>query len=395
MASRSWFDGDLLVRVLAALACLVVAFSLRWDSSLDHFDFQVWRAAETIVDRGGDPYDSSVLNLELHENPQTYGDHWTVDGWETRRRMHLFNPPSWLLELRLLGATALTMSLVGAVLTYGSIVALSRRQPTRQVLGHLGAATYVFVFAQSATTFRFGQTGFLLSGLVGVGLVLAERRSEGVAAAGLSFKPHIAAAALIPALATVDHKQRTELVVPTVVLLAATALLYPVGLWRSWIDALFDGDKPVGSDDMSFRTLSTRFDLAPSLSTFTLALALAASVAMAMRWRRADPRLLRLASLAVVIYLSGHAFGHDWLWIVFIPVVGRWTLLPSLGAGMGAALVYTIGDSLTDDGPVLVNLKSVLGLAVTVFLVLQAWRSHRHAEAAASQRPEPAGALTS
>ena len=65
MAARARVDVELIVRVVAAVLCVLALFSLRWDSSLDHFDFQVWRAAEAIIDGGADPYDPDVLNLEL------------------------------------------------------------------------------------------------------------------------------------------------------------------------------------------------------------------------------------------------------------------------------------------------------------------------------------------
>jgi len=387
-------DRAVALRVVAAAACVAFLFVVRWDASLQHFDFQVWRAAGSIAEEGGDPYDTETLNLELHENPEIYGDHWRDDRWQTDWRMHLFNPPVWLTELRMLGNSALTMSLVGAGLAYAAVVALSRTAPTIDALGYLAGTTWIFLFPQTVTTFRLGQSGLFLCGLVGLSLVLASRTSAGVPAAALWFKPHIAAAVLLPELRRGPSRRRVELLAPSILLTVATLALFPVSLWTSWIGALLSPDRPAASVDMSLRTLSTRYPLPESLSLLTLAIGVAVATWLVQRWRHADPRLLMLLSLALVTYSSGHAFGHDWLWVVFIPVVGRWSLGPSMFGAIGLATVYTIGDDWAEQGPVLVNLTSALALAVTVYVIAVTRRSAQGNRPARSdqERSQPVSA---
>lgn len=382
-------DRDLALRALLAMACVALLFVIRWDSTLQHFDFQVWRAAGSLAEQGADPYDTETLNRELHENPERYGNHWRDDRWQTDWRMHLFNPPVWLTELRLLGNSALAMSLSGAALTYAAIVALSRQRPIADTIGYLVGSTWVFLFPQTATTFRLGQSGLLLCGLVGAALVLRSRGGAGGPIAALAFKPHIAVAALLPELIRGSRRHRVELLAPVALLAAATFALFPISLWAGWLGAVFSPDRPSATADMSLRTLSTQFPLPESASTGTLMLGIAAAAWCVVRWRRADPRLLTLLSLAIVIYTSGHAFGHDWLWIVFVPVVCRWSLGPTMFAAIGAATIFTLGDDWAEQGPVLVNLMSALALAVTVYLAVAARRSAHRDRSVLPARNEP------
>ena len=368
-------DRDLAVRALLATACVAFLFVVRWDSSLQHFDFQVWRAAGHLAEQGADPYDGETLNRELHDHPDLYGDHWRDDRWQTDWRMHLFNPPVWLTELRLLGNSALVMSLAGAALAYASVVILSRARPLIDAVGYLVATTWVFLFPQAVTTFRLGQSGLFLSGLVGAALVLAGRQAAGAPLAALWFKPHIAAAVLLPEWLRGPSRRRLELLAPSALLVAATVTLFPLSLWGAWLRAVFSPERPAATTDMSLRTLSPRYPVPESLSTITVVVGVAIVAWCVLRWRRADPRLLTLLSLSIVIYSSGHAFGHDWLWIVFIPVVGRWSLGPTMFAAIGAATLFTVGNDWAERGPVLVNLTSVLALAATLYLVVATRRS--------------------
>ena len=171
----------------------------------------------------------------------------------------------------------------------------------------------------------FGQTGLLVAGLVGVYLVVIGRRADGVPIALLFPKPHLAFALGFPSLIREPTRTIARIVPPVLLLVAASLVLYPAELWVEWIHSLVSGDATVVYNDLTLRTLSPRFPL-PAWSTVPLlVVTIVLTGSLTMTCRRADPKLLALMSLSTMAFLSGHAFTHDFLWLVFVPPVLAWT----------------------------------------------------------------------
>ena len=358
---------DLVSRLVLAVVLLAGLFATRWDTTLRHFDFMTWAASKAVLDRGGNPWDAAELNAELASNPDRYGPQWSAIDAD-RFELHLLNPPTWIFELQLLGMSALAMSLVGAGLLFAAIVGLSRRQPFIEAFAYLITAGAVFYVSPSATTFRLGQTGFILAGLVGVRLLAFDLVASRVALALLSFKPHLALAAAAPEFIRKPSAFARSMLLPAVVLVAASIIAFGPGSWWHWLQELTTARDQGTTTDISIRTLAPGFALTSELGIWGIVIALAAIAMLSLRYQQAPPQLMTLASLALMAYLSGHAFSHDWLWLPLVPVVLRWGPFATVLSGFSCAAVYTAYASTRLDD-MAVHPKSLLGLLVTVGLV--------------------------
>lgn len=359
---------DLVLRVIVAAVLLVALFTVRWDTSLRHFDFQTWTAADAVLAADGNPYDSTELNAELADNPNVYGPHW-ANADDDELDLHLLNPPSWLAELRLLGMSAFVMTAAGALALYASIVALSRREPFINALAYLGTTTLFLYLSPSATTFRFGQTGLLLAGMVGVRVLWAECGSAGTPAVVMSFKPHLALAAAFPDALRSPVRFLRSAALPAAVLFGYSAILFGVSPWFDWLRGLAVERDQGNTTDMSIRTLFPKFAPTSELGIWGIALALGAVIAIVLRWKATPPAVTVLTAIAVMAFFSGHAFAHDWLWLPLIPVVLRWGPITTFVTGFTFGAIYTVfADVRLDETTV--NPKSMLGLATVVFLIV-------------------------
>ncbi len=371
------------IRVLHAASVafwVVVVMSLRWDQSLYHFDFQVFRAANALIDQGVNPYDPNPLNAEL-TNAERYGPHWTTPDAAVDKRMVLLHPPTWMAQIRWFGESILALSLFGLVASFATIGWMGRDRHPSVVMAQLAGASILLILTPGQSTFRFGQIGLLVAGLVGLRILAGSRPLFGAPIAFLSFKPHLALASGIAELTA--RPTRTSLTVGTalMILMAAAATTVDPALWTSWLDAVVNGEKPTSIDDMSLRTLSGRWHLPMWTNLPLLVLGLSASAAACLRWRRADHAVLVLLPLALTAYASGHAFAHDWLWIMFIPAVLGWNAGRSLLMTVLATMVHVIGVgwSSAEIEPIL-NPRSLLGLGICILLAVESRRSHRQTE---------------
>lgn len=365
--------ADYAIRVLCASGLLFALFLARWEFGLNHFDFRVWSTADILLDEGLNPYDSATMNdrLLLRFPPSPGED---VDP------LHFFNPPTWITQLRLMGVSAFVMSLLGGTALFGSILVLAKDAGLERTLGYLFGTSYFLYLVPSMTTFRLGQTGFFLAGLVGIRLVLIGSRIGGVPVALLSFKPHLALASGLPALMS---RSRVRLAVGTAItfigLVALQLTQDGLSPWTWWADSLSESRSFGTLTDMSFRTVSRHVDLHAAAGIPSLIVAVVVVTALSIRWRAGDQRILTLMSLALVAYLSGHAFVHDWLWLTLVPVVCRWTVPRTLIL----AIVYGSVHTYFHNQPVFathVGPKSLLALAACIYLVHAARRSAREGE---------------
>jgi len=348
----------------AALAALAVAFLVSWDAA-PHFDFSAFAAAESLAATDGNPYDIDELNGELTTNPDVYGDWWANDD-TGNLRMFFFNPPAWFVELRVLGMSALVMSIVGGVVAAVSLAVLSvKRTPSEFGVYTVGFLLFI-ASGYGTTTMVFGQTGLLVAGLVGVYLVVIGRRAEGVPIALLMPKPHLAFALGLPSLLREPTRTVARIAPPALLLVAASLLLYPAELWMRWIESLISGDATVVYNDLTLRTLIPRFPLPAWSSVPLLLVAIALTCVITLTNRGADPKVLALMSLSTTAFLSGHAFTHDFLWLVFVPPVLAWTARQTM-----LAIALVLLPSMVDTGALAswVDPRSLVVLVVTVYLM--------------------------
>jgi len=219
---------------------------------------------------------------------------------------------------------------------------------------------------------------------VGLRLLLIGTRFGGAPIALMSFKPHLAVAS---ALVELPSRRRWRLIISTAltfcVLLSVQLAQDGLKPWLWWIDSLGESRSFGSLTDMSIRTLSQHVDVHPVAGIPSLLVALAIATVLTIRWSSGDQRILTLMSLALMAYLSGHAFSHDWLWLTLVPVVCRWSVPRTATIAIVYGTVHTYFNSMTvldtDVGP-----KSLLALAACIYLVDAARRS-----AASTSEPLP------
>jgi hypothetical protein len=124
-----------------------------------------------------------------------------------------------------------------------------------------------------------------------------------------------------------------------------------------------------------------------------IALAVVAIGWTSWRWARADPALLTLWSVAVMIVSSGHGFEHDWLWLVFVPAVLRWRALPTLLVISVVSLVHGAGFTTTMSERSAVSTTSLVAIAATVYLGWSCARSATQGEIPTNRAPQRATAI--
>lgn len=360
-------------RAVIGLSMLGLLFALRWRFDGNPFDFQAFRAADSLARQGFDPYDASTLNGELASNPTTYGNLWAEDS-TGNFRMFFFNPPVWLVQVRGFGSSPLVMSIAGGMIMVLSMVWLTVRDQGAQVLGYAVGAFVFLTFGMADTTMWFGQTGLLLAGIVGAYLVLASTTAEGIPIAMLAFKPHLALALGLPGVTSKPVKTATRVAIPLLILGAATLVLYDPSLWTSWIRGLTSGERTVVYNDLTIRTLSPRFPL-PDWTTWPLLITSFVFIAaFSRRFRQADIGVMACASLALTAFLSGHAFSHDFLWLVFVPILCRWRAVLTIAAAVAATAPSWSGHHRTLWN--LIDISSAVMLAAVVYLVWAVRASH-------------------
>ncbi len=362
--------ADLILRFAASFAALFLLFALEWRPDLQHFDFQVWEAAVNMVPNGGNPYDPVALNTELQAHPDRYGSSYDNGDFY----MYLSNPPTWLATVRTFGSSALAISLAGAILLYGSIVVLTKDRPLVDAMCAIAGTTMFALESPAASSFLLGQWGFFLAGLIGVQLVARSRSWSGLPTAFLAAKPHIAFAVGIVQLVRPGLRVRLlRLAVPYAVLTALTVVFLGPMVWPWFVEAMVGGNThpPTTLPDMSLGTLTP---LLPwrSLGLFGVLIGLGLSSMISWKWRDRDASVVLFASLAVAVYLSGHAFMHDWMWLPLVPVALRWSPAATIVSTIGVAQMMSLSHRFEDQLP---HLQPAIGLVVTGALVLIAFRS--------------------
>ena len=387
---------DLVTRCLLATAVFVLIFALRWDFSSPPPDFQAWSAADALSRFGANPYDADVLNAELSSD-RSYGPTWQGDDAELFR-MHFFNPPTWLVVLRALGTSAAAMSMVGAMLVAGSMVALDRNRPFATFAAHLAGAAIIVLSDIGTSTLQFGQTGLFLAGLVGLRLALVQAgdpsaRGAGVPVALLSFKPHIAVAALLPQLITTPARALRDAALPSALLLVATVILIGPRSFGHWIEATLRSEAIPPFDDMTLRTLIPGWPLPETLNIPLLVVAFVVVAFTTRRWSAANSGLLMLWSIAITIVLSGHGFEHDWLWLVFVPIVCNWGAKATLGVAALVSLLHGVGFTTSPDHIATLSTTSMVALAATAYLAWSCYNASRLSEVESDLVPQRATAI--
>ncbi len=372
-------DAVLVGRFVFATALLALALAIQWPGGSPPPDFQVWVAADVVAEAGGNPYDTEALNAELRSDAEAYGEVWQDQSG--RFTVKFFNPPTWLALLKIVGFSPLTMSVVGIAALSASLTWISREADNITFAGYICVPALLLLAPFSTSTRLFGQSGLLLAGLVGIRLALSRTSAEGIPLALLSFKPHIAFAAALPALMSRPKLTLQRLVPAAVVVVVFTSVLYGFGLFSWFVTSVVGGaDGLEVIDDMTLRTFSPRLPLPSGLNMVTLAVALGIIAVLAQRKPQLDLGTLTLFSLALTIFFSGHGFEHDWLWVAIIPAAHRWNLLTSAAATMGFVVLHslTFATSFSQPWP-LVSTPSLAAIVVVGYL---GWQLVRQAQSA-------------
>lgn|GEM_PF-2812273 len=360
---------------------IVLVVLARWDYSV-HFDFQVWQAATQLADAGENPYDIDTLNDKLREI--SAGGYYTEENRE-EYRMQYFSPPWWLVQLKLLRTNALAMSLIGAILSFACIGWLGRDRKTLVFLAAVIIPCYLIYRTLGESTFWLGQTGLWLSGLAGLYLVLNSSKFSGGPLMAMAFKPYIAIALRLPKFIT-EWKTSLRRWLPVIIVcVAASAIVLPAELWVEYVKANLSSDLPIGYEDMTLRTLSAKYLLSSATNLPFLAVSIAIAVYTSYKWRHADHNIIGLWAMAIIIFGSGHGYSHDWLWLIFIPVVCKWRALVTILVGLVVAQVHAygwdVGRVAAQAGdPQLISVMSIFGLAITSYLGWASYQSSKNAQ---------------
>lgn len=371
---------DTAARSVFGLVIVVVLFWLQWRSDLQHPDWQVWEASNNLFDVGANPYDPLVLNQELQSDVLAYGDHFNND----QQFMYLSNPPSWLATIRFYANSTFLVAFAGTLAMAASIVALTKDRPFIDTMAGM-AGMFVFAYlSPGASTFLFGQAGLFLAGMVSLHVAFMGRTLWGIPVALLSSKPHFAFAAGIVALVRDPKRISIRIAVPYALLVLTTTALIGARSWLQWVDAIANNALPESTlSDMSIGSLHPALPWRDDLGLVGVLIGLALSAGFAWYGRRSDPIPVAFASLAIAVYLSGHAFMHDWMWLAIVPVAMKWSPPVTLLGLSSIGLALTARNSVPQNLPL--DYQSSIGLLITIGLVAIALRSIRNA---GSQTPE-------
>lgn len=362
----------LVVRFIGAFLVLFLVVVAQWPDEPPP-DFQAWLAASEVAADGQNPYEGEALNAELQSDP-AYGGYWQDAPDEYV--MRFFNPPMWLAILAAMAFDPLVMSAVGVALVAGSMSYLSRGVESVTFVGYVIVGAAVSCSPIGLSTVAFGQTGLLLAGLLGLRLSLLDRGLEGIPLALLSFKPHLALAAALPALAKHPRTLLLRLTPPAVLLVLASVALFGVSMFVWWVQATgSDHGSVVPVVDMTLRTLFPRWPLPSYLSVPMVLLAAVIIVVISLRTTSAKPATLVLLSVAFMTFLSGHGFEHDWVWMMLIPVVHRWSIVQSVVGAIGLIAVHSLTFATNPVEPYpLIWSPGIAALAVIGYLAFELLR---------------------
>ena len=87
-----------------------------------------------------------------------------------------------------------------------------------------------------------------------------------------------------------------------------------------------------------------------------------------------------LWSIAITILMFGHGFEHDWLWLVFVPIVCNWGTKATLGVAALVSLLHGVGFTTSIDDISTVSTTSMVALAATAYLAWSCYNASRISE---------------
>jgi alpha-1,2-mannosyltransferase len=239
-----------------------------------------------------------------------------------------FYPPSFLLLLAPLGALPYLAALAAFLgLSFALVVyAASRIVPTRVALLTLAAAPAFFI------ALGHGQNAFLLAGLLGLGLVLLDRRpiAAGLLIAAASIKPQLGL--LIPVALLCGGYWRALIAagLGTLGLAGLTGVAFGPEIWQAFLDqmpaasaTMRDGLVPWGKMVTVYAALRVLDAGEVAGLVLQAAVSLAALVMVALVWRDRAPACapLRYAILIAAIPLAAPvALDYD-MFLLLLPVL--------------------------------------------------------------------------
>lgn len=333
------------VAVGAAFAAMVFFGSGRANQNVGAFhdsDFDAFDAAQAIVDEGGDPYAPGAVDAELLRGGERYSDDF-VKYPDGQPRL-FFNPPLWLSMLRVIGFSSNVLVVGGAFLTGTACAALFR--PGAIPLAAVPAVFFLwdrlFLWANAG----FGQAGYLVSASMLWSLVaLRSGRPKlgGAAAAFLSFKPHIWLAQLVGG----SHSGR-ELPIWQFICSATIGLLSVTHLgWRIWAQYV---QSVVGASTETPTNQSLTFTVLAPFMQSRVAVLLAGVLAISAVILVTRTSVIRfeakwIITVALLMMASTHAFWHDWAWLLAVPLLLNWKMLPAMSFYLAVPLSSVLSNS--------------------------------------------------
>ena len=311
------------VEAFILAAVLTFATVLFIQPSTQAFDFAAWSGTYNVSESSG-LYDAEALNVELAKNPEVYGGWWAESPEDYE--LQYFNPPSWITTLKVV--TNMNPQIFVAVSVFTFMLALCLFMIPLEIgdkTGFFALFILFFGLGEGRRSLELGQAGVFLAGLVMMVMWFAQRESKwaGVPLGLMTFKPHVAAA-VVPSLLFGSKSRMATVVSASVftVLVAASSLMFGVGSWVEWIETMLSSDLvSTVKGDTSFRTILFSSPVADSWNVIGVGVALVCAFAVSALCRRTDAAKVALFSLALMVFLSGHAFVHDWLWVIALPVM--------------------------------------------------------------------------
>jgi hypothetical protein len=182
-----------------------------------------------------------------------------------------------------------------------------------------------------------GHNGFLTAGLVGLSLLLVERRPRlsGMFLALLAYKPQFGILYPLGLLASRSWPTLTSAAAGSLILGIAAAIIFGYQGWPAFITSLFDRDLDLGQEPSSlvsiFGFLQTTGANTRSSWVVHLAFGAVVMATLCAIWAKPIPHFLKAAALCVgSVIVTPYAFGYD---LLILSIAGAFLVSDGLSRG--------------------------------------------------------------
>jgi hypothetical protein len=318
---------------------------LFFDSDFDAFD-----AADALVSRGDNPYEIGAIDAELATGSERYSEDFVTYA-DTQERLY-FNPPLWLTMLSVIGFSSTVLVVGGAFWTGAALAVLHRGSdlPLLVIPSLFLLWDRLFLWANGG----FGQTGYLVSAAMLWSLIALRSSTQrssllaGGAASLLAPKPHLWVAHLIglrSAKQTNDRYQPAAWQFGASVLLGLISIVH-LGpkLWFSYLESLTSAE--LATPTLQSLTFTALAEFMTSRVAIAITLALVGALVIAVgraSWVGIEAKWV--LTVGLLMMASTHAFWHDWAWLLAVPLLLKWRLVPAVGFYVAVPLASVVANS--------------------------------------------------